>query len=101
MWYESRKKNDIIICALYCSIEDVLSSEEVKGHQFNLGGENTLPLCDECIKHKITPPTGVYKAYGEVCMGENSKGETVWRGCCHMYQKTDTEGGKSSFNAVI
>ena len=34
-----------------------MSSEEVKGRQFNLGGEYPLLLCEECIQHKITAPT--------------------------------------------
>ena len=72
MLYESRKKDDIIICALCRSIEDVLSRDEEKGHQVNLGGKYLLPLCDECIKHEITNPTmGFLTTFGEGSTGED------------------------------
>eukprot|EP00957_Ditylum_brightwellii_P078733 5986484-Ditylum_brightwellii.AAC.2 len=38
-------------------IKEVLSSKEVKVWQVNTGGKQPLPLCEECIEHKITAPT--------------------------------------------
>jgi len=60
MYYESIgrfKGAHKILCSFCCSEEDVLTSEEVKKQQTNLKGSTPLPLCRDCIQHKVEAPT--------------------------------------------
>ena len=60
MYYESIKRfkgKHKMLCSFCCSEEDVLTSEEVKAQQINLKGKKPLPLCRDCILHKVEAPT--------------------------------------------
>ena len=56
-WYESLKKDDVVICSFFCADEDVLSTKDVKKQQTNLGGKTPLPICVQCVEHKMLAPT--------------------------------------------
>eukprot|EP00957_Ditylum_brightwellii_P211223 15365913-Ditylum_brightwellii.AAC.1 len=47
-YYES--KGAKLIWAIFCSEEDVLSSEEIEKQHTNLGENKSLPLCVKCAK---------------------------------------------------
>ena len=98
MRYESRKENDIIIRVFCCNIDDMLSSEEVKGCQFDLDRKHPLQLYEGYIKYEIIAPTmgGGDKRFGEGSTREEGKGNIVQGG--YMYHKTSIEGGELIFN---
>ena len=57
LWYESLKKDDVVICSFCCADEDALSTKDVKKQQTNLGGKTPLPMCVQCVEHKMHAPT--------------------------------------------
>ena len=60
MYYESIKRfkgKHKMLCSFCCSEEDVLTSKEVKAQQINLKEKKPMPLCRDCILHKVEAPT--------------------------------------------